>query len=231
MISQYDFLLTLKIRKFLVFIKFNCLVHQEYKYIFNTKQPFYYIYVLLIEMEFKKYSIVDIADIRFGSNEKTDPHGSVAFIMAKNFNDDFSFSKNSLHFIYESQLKERALLQPNDILLAGKGNIFAVQWKGEVEPAVASGTFFVLRIKDKNILPEYLTWYLNSEGAQKQFANHVKTTTVPYIKISALDEIKIPILTIEKQKTIVVLSKLMRDEKKLNDELLLQKEKLLNHIL
>jgi len=151
--------------------------------------------------------------------------------MAKNFQDDFSFSLSNLHYIHEEDVKDRALLQPNDILLAGKGNIFAVQWKGEVEPAVASGTFFVLSLKSREVLPEYLIWYLNSAGAQKQFAEHVKTTTVPHMRRGALDEIEIPVPPIEIQKAIVEAGRLMQEAKRLNNELIEQKEKTLDYLL
>lgn len=76
--------------------------------------------------------------------------------------------------------------------------------------------FFVLKIKDKQILPDYLAWYINQPPAQEYLhINARQGTHMPLIPMSAFKGLTVEIPSVETQRSIVELSGLMGQEKKL----------------
>jgi restriction endonuclease S subunit len=68
---------------------------------------------------------------------------------------------------------------------------------------IASSSVYILRLKDKNIMPEYLTIYLNSSDGQKQLTESSTGATIKSIKKNDLENIEIIMPNLEKQKKII----------------------------
>lgn len=69
-----------------------------------------------------------------------------------------------------------------------------------------------IRVTDNRFLPEYLAWYLNSPPAQQYFAEHAKGQTIQHLDKKTIHDTEIPVIPLEKQRSIVELSTLINKE-------------------
>lgn len=114
-------------------------------------------------------------------------------------------------------------LMPQDILFVARGNAYhAVQVGDRVEQfqAVASPHLFVIRIKDTDILPEYLAWLLNQTPCQKYLAQNAEGSVALSIRRNVLEETPITIPSLARQKTITQIASAQRQEQQLIEQLL-----------
>jgi restriction endonuclease S subunit len=167
-----------------------------------------------------KKQLKDIAQLSSGIYTKPDLDGEVYYVQAKHFNSDGEFDFSVKPDLRLEGKIEKHLLQTGDILLAVKGsNNFAVPYKGRVK-AVASSTFIVIRLKNKTtVLPDFLVWYLNHAQTQLFFKDKAKGSGIPSISISSIEEMELSIPDIEKQRTILNLSRLRIREKQIRQQL------------
>jgi restriction endonuclease S subunit len=119
------------------------------------------------------------------------------------------------HVEPELRLEDRfakSYLKPGDLLIVTKGtDFFAVLYDGRYAPAIASSVFTVLRIKDtNNILPAYLQWFLNHPNTSKTFVGASKGTSTPLITKDVIENLEMPVPSLERQKNILRLEQLHR---------------------
>lgn len=107
----------------------------------------------------------------------------------------------------------------------------ACLYKIEIGQAVASSVFFVIRLKVKFILPEYLQWYLNTPLIQRALFKFSEGTHIQSISRRAMKTIEIEIPSLEQQKNILEGQLLWEKEKKLMLELIQKKELFYRNIL
>lgn len=121
-------------------------------------------------------------------------------------------------------------LQSGDVLVATKGfDPFAVLYDGRYAPAIASSVFTVLHIKDKNtVIPAYLQWYLNHPDTTKKLVAASKGTSIPLITKDVIEQLEVPIPSLEKQRIIVQLQHLQRRAVKLRIRITQLNEAILN---
>lgn len=105
-------------------------------------------------------------------------------------------------------------LQQGDILFTARGyrNIAAFV---DYPPAntLSAPHYFVIRVHNKNILPEFVTWQLNQIPAQKYFTKSSQGTVVANIPRDFLATTPLIIPPIEEQITLVGLAKAQIKEK------------------
>jgi len=174
-----------------------------------------------------------IANIQTGIFAKSEPQGDIVYLQAKHFDEE-----GLLHSSLHRELKQdifisRHLLQPGDVLFAAKGTKnFAAIYEKRNDPAVASTSFFVIRLFEKNILPEFLVWYLNYPSTQRILKGKAIGTSIASISKTVLEELEISIPDIETQKSILKITELRNAEKKLKQQIETLKEKQIqNHLL
>ena len=119
-----------------------------------------------------------------------------------------------------------------DILLLARGNHnYAVSVDSSINnidaKIVAAPYFFVLQTKHEKINPIYLTWWLNQKPAQNYFKTKSRGTGSLSLPRSALEETEIVLPTIEEQQIIASLYNNLAQQKKVQQELILNSEKLL----
>ncbi len=114
-------------------------------------------------------------------------------------------------------------LKDGDILFAAKGTKnFAAWYETKNEPAVASTSFFVIRLQKnfyKKILPEFLVWFINHPVSQKFLKGKAIGTSMVSISKAVLGELEISIPFIKTQKAILKINNLYKEEKKLKQQI------------
>ncbi len=129
--------------------------------------------------------------------------------------------------------REPSYLLPSDILVAARGNRnYAVQ-VGEVmhvdcHQAVAAPHFFVVRIKQNNVLPEFLAWLLNQAPSQRYFEQNAEGSMAKSIRRSVLDSTPIVIPSLSKQRTIAAIANTLSAEKTLLQDLIINGERMMH---
>lgn len=174
-----------------------------------------------------KTTLEHIATIQTGLFAKPVLKGEVVYLQAKHFDENGNLTSD-LHpdLIYENSI-EKHLLMPGDIVFAAKGSKnFAAVFKSEYLSSVASTSFFVIRIEERNsILPEYLAWFLNQPNTQKFLKGNAIGTNIVSISKAVLNDLEILIPSAEKQKIILEIAELLDKEKLLRVKIETLKEK------
>ena len=129
-------------------------------------------------------------------------------------------------FISKEKISSDLLSSNGDIIIRISEPYTAVHITDKFSNKIIPSSFYIIKLKDAKILPEYLTWYLNSECAQKQFFTYNISSTVNIIKSSSLRQMKIQVPVLDKQKLIVNIQKLHLKELTLLDELNMEKQKI-----
>ena len=96
------------------------------------------------------------------------------------------------------------------------------------EATIVSNAFFVITVTDKNILPEYLSVFLNSALGQKEMSRRQETTTIPALTRTQVEQIKLPVVSLEKQQKLVDFAKLQKTEYNIMQRLSVLREQYLN---
>lgn len=90
---------------------------------------------------------------------------------------------------------------------------------------MASTSFFVLRLTDEKTLPEYLAWFLNAPSTQTLLKVQAIGTSMPSISKQVLENLEIPLPSMETQKAILQIIKLRKRENSLKKEIESLREK------
>ena len=129
----------------------------------------------------------------------------------------------------KDKLTEKHLLNHGDILFAAKGSKnFAALYESKNQPAVASTSFFVIRLGDKfrnKILPDFLVWLINHPHSQKFLKGKAIGTSMVSISKSVLEDLEIYIPDMLTQKTILKITQLRNKERSLKQKIDFLKEK------
>ena len=129
--------------------------------------------------------------------------------------------------------RDPGFLLPSDILVAARGNHnYAVQvgdiLHADCNQAVAAPHFFVVRIKQQNVLPEFLVWLLNQAPCQRYFEQNAEGSMAKSIRRSVLDNTPIVIPSLAKQRTIAAMANTLRAEQTLLQDLIINGEHMMN---
>ena len=96
--------------------------------------------------------------------------------------------------------------------------------------AVASPHFFVIRSKQENLLPEYLTWLLNKKPCQRYFQRQTEGSFTKNIRRDVLEKTPVIIPSLQEQQTIIRLSKTLHEEQQILKQIIHNGEATMNAI-
>lgn len=115
-----------------------------------------------------------------------------------------------------------AVLAEGDVLFMAKGAAnFALVVPSLPEQTLAAGYFFVIRVGSGSVLPTYVTWYLNQKPAEHYFRRHAgQGVNMPVVRRAVLEQCPIQIPPVAKQRHIVELDSLLREEVRLQRQLI-----------
>ncbi len=176
-----------------------------------------------------RVALKHIAFIQTGVFAKPVKEGQIVYLQSKHF-DENGILRSSLYPDLKSEsIPEKHLLQNGDIIYAAKGTKnFAALFESKNQPAVASTSFFVIRLNEDfrdKALPEYLMWYLNSASSQNYLKSKAVGSSIVSISKSVIDELELSIPDMDTQKTILIITHLRNAERKLQQQIESLREK------
>ncbi|OFX86940.1 MAG: hypothetical protein A2X04_16185 [Bacteroidetes bacterium GWF2_41_9] len=176
-----------------------------------------------------KVALKHIAFIQTGVFAKPIKDGQIVYLQAKHFDENGILRSPLYPDLRAESISEKHLLQNGDIIFAAKGTKnFAALYESKNKPAVASTSFFVIRLNEDfqdKVLPEYLTWYLNSASSQNFLKSQAVGSSIVSISKSVIDELELSIPDMDTQKAILLITHLRNAERKLQQQIELLREK------
>ena len=173
-----------------------------------------------------KKAIRHIAQAQTGLFAKPGVKGEVVYLQGKHFDEGGNLTQTLHPDLPADQVSDKHLLKAGDVLFAAKGNKnFAAVYESHNPAAVASTSFFVLRLTTETMLPEYFAWFLNNPSTQTLLKAQAIGTSMASISKAVLEELEIPIPSLETQKAIVQIARLRNAEKQLKQQLEALREK------
>ncbi len=175
----------------------------------------------------KVLKIGEIADVQFGPHLKASPKGTIKYLLAGHFDENFQPTNFSESLVSSSDKTERFELKPNDVILAGKGHrIFAWAYNVKYGPMVPSSLFYLLRTSDKVVVGEYLAAALNSDKLQHSLELIGAGVTINSIPKKELKELEIQIPSVKEQQKFLDIYALLEKNIELTQQLLQEKRTL-----
>lgn len=177
----------------------------------------------------KKICIKELAEVLSGVYEKPDPEGEVAYLQTKDCTDSVVLKLASR--VQLTPKMQKNLLRQGDVLFAAKGvNYLSVVFR-EPEQAVASTSFFVIRLQSSAVTPEYLCWFLRHPSAMAYFKAHQVGSATPLIHKPAVENLEIPVPPLNQQRIIVEVSQLSRRARELQQQIIEKRAALMQQLL
>ncbi len=176
-----------------------------------------------------KTSLGNIATTQTGLFAKPDTKGEIVYLQAKYFDENGQLIATLHPDIKAEHVSGKHLLQDGDVVFAAKGTKnFAALYEGKNQRAVASTSFFVIRLRpdyQNCVLPEYIAWFLNHPVTQKQVKAKAKGTSIVSISKSVLEKLEVPIPDLKTQQIILSITQLRNKEKQLKQQIESLREK------
>jgi len=178
-----------------------------------------------------------IAKIQSGyiSRGKIDPRddGTCLLLQAKDVDaDHLSYCTDALARFMPRVSGKDWFLKSGDILFMARGaRNFSVLIDKLPDSVLAAACFFVVRISNSEILPEYLCWYLNQSPVEeylKRFSG--RGVHMPVVRRAVLESIDIPLPPIKTQKQVSEINKLLQKEQDLYKKLAEKRKNLMTGI-
>jgi restriction endonuclease S subunit len=167
----------------------------------------------------------DIATISPGYSIKSavthDPEGTHQVIMGKHLcpGEPYYYEPGHELRVNLGQLDDKYLLTPGDILFVSRGfTNFPAVLKKFPQPAVAPGSFYVIRAK-QDVMPDYLAWAMCQEPFQHQLKDIRVGSGTLMVNRRGLVDLTVPVPPIEMQHKIVRLGELMQHERNIRQEI------------
>lgn len=174
----------------------------------------------------------NISSIQHGIYHKTHQTGDILYLLLKDFQDNIFVKSINCSFVNSNNINDTNYLQKGDVIFAAKGhNNFAWIYSPEIGKAVASTSFFVIRLSNMDILPEFLVVLLNNTQVNQYFYLNATGSNIKTIKKGIIENLEIPVLPIKKQEDIIRFSNYWDKYKKLNSQIIEKKEKMYQHQL
>ncbi|MDP4270458.1 MAG: restriction endonuclease subunit S [Bacteroidota bacterium] len=175
-----------------------------------------------------KTTLKHIASIQTGVFAKPTPEGEVIYLQAKHFDESGQINTELHPDLKADAFAVKHLLRKGDVLFAAKGTKnFAAVYDIEKQ-AVASTSFFVVKLNDKfrcRILPEFLAWQMNHPVAQTYLKGQAMGSSIVSISKGVLEELEISIPPIQKQQLILNISRLRNKEIELRQQIEMLRDK------
>lgn len=169
----------------------------------------------------------EVVNIQFGYYGKPSKEGIIPYLQAKHFNEFGQLIEEGDVFLQEDDKVKSQLLRNGDILFVAKGfRFFAAIYKEKFGKAIASSIFFILRVDETKVIPEYLASVLNLPKNLLHFQQSASGSSIPSIRKSELEDFTFNLIPIDEQKKVVALQNLHFKDIQITESLIKEKQKL-----
>nr|MBF4386401.1 restriction endonuclease subunit S [Vibrio anguillarum] len=90
--------------------------------------------------------------------------------------------------------------------------------------------FFVVSLKKKDILPDFMVWLLNQAPAQRYFEQNAEGTLTKSIRRSVLEDAPVVVPQLAKQRAIIAMANTLSEEQRLIQRLVNNGERMMGAI-
>lgn len=182
-----------------------------------------------------KVVLGDISEIQVGYQSREAIHqchqGSHYLLQAKDFNNLHQVDWSNLIKFTPTGSVIKSEIQLGDILFLAKGqDNFAYLVDRSVDHILATNSFYIIRVDQAIVLPEYLAWWFNQTPAKKYIQLNRSGSSLPFLSVSAISRFEILIPDIETQRKIGELELLRKKESDLFGLYLSKKSTLIQSI-
>jgi hypothetical protein len=162
-------------------------------------------------------SLGDISEIQVGYQSRegirAQSDGSHFLLQVRDFNHLRQVDWSNLTRFIPSGSTTKSEIQQGDVLFLAKGqDNFAYPVARSVNHVLAANSFYILRPNQTTILPDYLAWWLNQKPAQEYIQLNRSGSSFPFLSVSALSHLEVPLPSIELQRKIGELELLRKKE-------------------
>jgi len=134
----------------------------------------------------------------------------------KSFDEDGFLVKEELDsFKASEEIESKYITSKGDIVVRLSMPFTSITIDEESEGILIPSLFVVIRVNCNDILPSYLSLYLNSNKMKKQYIREARGSAIQILKTSAFKEFEIMIPDMSIQEQAVTLNELMMREKRL----------------
>ena len=165
-------------------------------------------------MLLKKTSLIQSGYINRGKIHPRDD-GTCLLLQAKDVDGDHLSYRTDALVRFSPKLSGKDwFLKPGDILFMSRGSRnFSVLIDKLPDSVLAAACFFIIRISDSEILPEYLSWYLNQKPVEEYLQRFSgRGVHMPVVRRAVLESIDIPLPPISTQLKVSEINKLLQKE-------------------
>jgi len=167
-----------------------------------------------------KEKVKNITSIQTGLFAKHFGNGDVLYFQSKHFDEHGQIIELLHPELNINDISAKHILHDGDILFSAKGTKnFASVYNETLGMAVASTSFFVMRLTTSSIIPEYMAWYINTPKVIADLKSKAIGSSIPSISKQVLENLDIIFPDIAKQNLILKLNELRLKEKMLSREI------------
>lgn len=146
--------------------------------------------------------------------------GTHRLIQSKDFDSFHRLRSENLTVFFPERKPEIYSIRKGDILFQARGVVhFAYCIEDDLKDTLAAGSFYILRLRYENLLPQYLAWWLNQSKAQSYFQSQARGAGMSFISKSTLSRLQVQIPPLSVQKKVVKIVTLAKHEQFLLDRL------------
>lgn len=176
-----------------------------------------------------------LANIRVGHSFRTriqnEAGGDIRILQIRDVKDDGAeIPLDSLPRMTWSGPTSPPLLKPGDVVLPSRGERYEAALITSDLPMLASGQLYILRPNRAGLTPEYLCWYLNQPQARNYILKNRAGTGIPTLSRPVLAALPVAVPSVTTQHKIVELQHLWQQEQTLSQQLLINRQKMLDGI-
>ena len=169
-------------------------------------------------------ALMTVASIQVGYQAKTGikerARGTHRLIQSKDFDSFHRLRSENLTVFFPERKPETYSVHKGDVLFQARGVVhFAYCIEDDLKDTLAAGSFYILRLRHENLLPQYLAWWLNQSKAQAYFQSQARGAGMSYISKNTLSRLQVQIPPLSVQKKVVKIVTLAKHEQFLLDRL------------
>lgn len=139
-------------------------------------------------------------------------------IQGKDFDKELNLKHDSRTKIDSNSIRNRefSVIKEQDILFLAKGNDHFIYFVSQpLKNTFISASLMIIRVKSQEILPEYLSWWLNQKEAKSYINVNAGTSGISFVTIRAMSNLPVVVPLLDIQNKIINICKLMNHEEQI----------------